>query len=188
MVKTFKVEEIYVLPDDVTRDGLRQAVIEAQQKDFSLRCKGTLEDGVYISLKRKFTLWQMPPEVEEAQPDVPEETEAAEPEEHLETGASKPREPAYPPPAKLHSAQGSAWAESRQPEFGDESWGEESWGAWQPHSQSHSQSSSWRQNQWNQHSGGRSGAGGSPCHVCGLPRSAHPEKRFCDAKKRARQE
>ena len=32
-------------------------------------------------------------------------------------------------------------------------------------------------------------SGGKPCHVCGQPRHAHPDKKFCDVKasKRARQ-
>lgn len=72
-------------------------------------------------------------------------------------------------PSKSNRTQQPADAESHQPEDQDESWG-----TWQ----SCSQSSNWKR-----------GVGGTPCHVCGLVRSEHPDKKFCDTKqKRARQQ
>ena len=163
MSLVIKVTESFIVPSSTSPEQLAAVIIEASQCPFELRYKGRQANVLQVSLVRQVDgEVKTQEEAETQKPDEPEAYEARD-EPAVEQPAVEqpavelpqqtgPRPPDYPPPVGTKRDSQSSWEGWRQAD-----WQQEEWQGWQQR-------------------------GGAACHVCGLVRADHPEKKFCDVK------
>ena len=153
MSLVIKVTESFIVPSSTSPEQLAAVIIEASQCPFELRYKGRQANVLQVSLVR-----QVDGEVktqEEAETQKPDEPEAYEARD----------EPVVEQPEETPRQKGPKPPDYPSP-VGMKRDSQSSWEGWQ-------------QAEWHQ---GWQHRGGAACHVCGLVRADHPEKKFCDVK------